>query len=200
MNGGNPQGKGLVPVLDAWHDAQPAVVEAKRPRRILEDYFTSMLVLSAEFAFNPRRGVNYYLYLAGGNWRLSLIDPREWGNRNPGACLAECQLQDDMTWQLTLQPGIHDQPQLIEALRAFHDGFATLLERDTPLEENLPYCVPELPYYRRLAAAGLSSSLSRSLKLSGMAGHSGKKWLAGLDRISLAAPIDWTNTGPGSCY
>jgi hypothetical protein len=76
MNGGNPQGKGLAPVRDAWHDAQPAAIEAKLPRHILEDYFSSMWVLSAQFAFNPRRGVDYYLYHGGGNWQLSLIARR----------------------------------------------------------------------------------------------------------------------------
>ena len=190
MSAGNPQGKGVVPVMDAWRAAQPATVQAKFPRQLLKDYFTGMLVLSAEFTFKPRRGVNYYLYLAGNSWRLSLIAPGEWGDHSPGVCLAQCELQDDMTWQLELEREVDDQPVLVEALRTFHDDFVNLLDQETTLEESLPYCVRELSYHRRVAAAGLASSLLQSLKLAGLAGNSAKSWLGGIPRISLVSPED----------
>lgn len=186
MTTANPQGKGLVPGLDAWRGAQPAGVEAKPARRILSDYFTSLLVLSAECAFKPCPGVEYYLYLAGQRWQLSLIAPVEWGQRAPGACLGQCQLRTDMTWRLEVQAGIEENPDIVDALRAFHCGFTDLLDREGALEDNLPYFVRELPYYRRLAAAGLSSSLRQSLTLSGLSERKARSWLGALAGEALA--------------
>ena len=88
----NPQGKGLVPVLDAWQSLQPAAVAPKSAPRLLGDYMVSLLVLSAEFSFKPVPGKPYYLYWREGDWQLSLISPVEWGLRLPGECLGECQL------------------------------------------------------------------------------------------------------------
>ncbi len=178
--GANPQGKGLVPTLDAWHESQPATAEAKSPRRILADYFTTMLVLSAEFAFKPRPHVNYFLYRAPDRWLMSLVAPAEWGEYSPGVYLGSCQLNKDMTWQLQVRDDLDRQPSLVEALRDFHDGFMQLLDRETPLEDSLPYYAAGLPYYRRLLAAGLASSLSKSLTLSRLNGRESRQWLQSL--------------------
>ncbi len=186
--GANPQGKGLVPVLDAWRASQPASVQAKSPRRILADYFTTMLVLSAEFAFKPRPGITYFLYRSSDGWTLSLVSPEEWGRRSPGTYLGCCELSTDMTWHLQVRDDLDAHPILVEALQDFHDGFIQLLDRAAPLEESLPYYAEQLPYYRRLLAAGLASSLSQSLALAGLTGTSGRQWLQNLPAPSLAAP------------
>ena len=176
--GANPQGKGLVPTLDAWHAVQPAAVSAKSPRQVLADYFTTLLILSAEFSFKPRAGVSYFLYRAPDKWLLSLVSPREWGLRPPGVYLGECELRPDMTWQLQPTAELDSEPTLVHHLQQFHDGFIALLEGAAPLEDSLPFYAAELPYYRRLLAAGLASSLSRTLQLSQLAGISGRQWLA----------------------
>ncbi len=173
----NPQGKGLTPVLDAWRGMQPARVRAKSPQQVLADYFTTLLVLSAEFRFKPAPGINYFLYLRDSGWILSLISPSEWAGRLPGPCLGRCELQTDMTWSLSPEPGIGENSELREALGAFRSGFVELLDNESTLEASLPHYVAHLPYYRRLLAAGLANSLSQSLSLAGMDGYSGRQWL-----------------------
>ncbi len=174
----NPQGKGLTPVLEEWRGAQPARITAKPPQQVLADYFTTLLVLSAEFSFKPAPGVDYFLYLRQGGWVLSLISPAEWRAGAPGPCLGRCELQLDMTW--TLEPGenLAEVPELLDALAAFQEGFVDLLDGEAPLEESLPYYVAQLPYYRRLLAAGMAKSLASSMSLAGLTGHSGRHWLA----------------------
>lgn len=187
MKQANPQGKGGVPVLDAWRGAQPARVRAKSPRQILADYFTTLLVLSADFRFKPVPGQVYHLYLQGSRWRLSLIAPAEWRGKAPGPCLGRCELQADMTWTLEPAADLADQGKLTEALKAFQEGFQSLLDRDEALEEGLPFYVRELPFYQRLLAAGLASSLSQSLEVSRLTGNSGRQWLAGTPLPRLGA-------------
>ena len=185
MKKGNPQGKGLTPVLDQWRSLQPAAVAAKPPRRILADYFTTLLVLSAEFRFKPAVGNNYHLYLRKGRWRLSLVAPAEWGARDAGEYLGRCELQADMTWRLDPVTDLDERKELTQALKAFHDGFVSLLDREEVLEDSLPFYVRDLPYYQRLLAAGLASSLKQSLRLSGLTGSSGRHWLAGTPTPTL---------------
>ena len=186
MKQANPQGKGGVPVLDAWRGAQPARVRAKPPRQILADYFTTLLVLSAEFRFRPVVGQPYHLYLRDSGWRLSLIAPAEWRDKAPGPCLGRCELQPDMTWTLEPVDDLADQDTLTEALKAFQDGFVSLLDRDDSLEDGLPFYVRELPFYQRLLASGLASSLSETLRVSRLTGSSGRAWLAGTPVPRLA--------------
>lgn len=174
---GNPQGKGLVPTLEAWHATQPQGVEKKSAGRILTDYFITLLVLSAEFDFRPVPGCAYYLYLRDTRWRLSLISPDEWGDRIPGRCLGRCRLQTDMTWSLELLADLQRDDTMRAALIGFHGGFLQLLEGHDTLEAGLPHYVAGLPYYRRLLAAGLATSLSQSLSLSGLTDRSARHWL-----------------------
>ncbi len=194
---GNPQGKGLVPVLDAWRDAQPAVVAAKSRPQILADYFTTMLVLSAKFAFKPRPDVTYYLYRATDEWLLSLVSPVDWGERAPGVYLGSCQLLPDMTWRLQPRDDLESESKLISALLDFHDGFVDELQRATTLEDGLPFYVAGLPYYQRLLAAGLASSLSASLELSGLGGRSSRDWVQGLAGVPLPGPQVLNEAIPG---
>jgi hypothetical protein len=174
----NPQGKGLVPVLEDWRGLQPAAVRSRTPREVLRDYMVTSLVISAEMRFKPRPGVDYYLYLAGHEWRLSLVSPEEWCGRQPGPCLGCCVLQPDMTWRLTPADDIGEHPELTEALEAFQRGFVAWLDRDGTLEDHLPFHVRQLPYYRRLLAAGMSSSLQHSLARSGLDARRSRAWLS----------------------
>lgn len=188
MKQANPQGKGGVPVLDAWRGAQPAHVRAKPPRQILADYFTTLLVLSAEFRFKPVVGQSYHLYLRGSRWRLSLIAPTEWRDRAPGPYLGHCELRPDMTWSLEPVEDLAEQDELTAALQAFQEGFVSLLDREDALEDGLPFYVGALPFYQRLLASGLASSLSQSLEVSRLTGNSGREWLSGTPLPRLGVP------------
>ena len=82
-----------------------------------------------------------------------------------------------MTWSLEVLADLAEEPALRDALAAFHRGFLELLESHQFLEEGLPYYVRNLPYYRRLLAAGLASSLAGSLKLSRLGDRGVEFWL-----------------------
>jgi len=173
----NPQGKGLVPLLDAWQSLQPVAVDPKSAPRLLADYLVSLLVLSAEFSFKPVPCKPYYLYWREGGWQLSLIGPAEWGLRQPGECLGECQLGFDMTWHLIPQQGPAFSAELQRAIEQFTTLFGEQLTSADALEDILPFYVRQLPFYRRLLATGLAASLLHSIRASGQLGHSGRVWL-----------------------
>ena len=98
---GNPEGKGLNGFLLDWYQSEPRGVVAKSQRQVLAEFFTSMLVLSAKFKYKPAIGVQNYLYLANGEWILSLIAPAEWSEERRGGFVGTCVLQRDMTWTIT---------------------------------------------------------------------------------------------------
>ena len=158
----NPQGKGVVPVLQDWHALQPAGVALKTPVDFFRDYCISSLVLAADFRFRPVVGRDYYLYSRDQRWSLSLVAPREWGERQPGDYVASCRLRPDMTWDIDfadLEPG----SSATIALQAFVEGFVDTLSGQESLEEGLPYFARRLPYYRRVLGAALAKSLHRSM-------------------------------------
>jgi hypothetical protein len=178
---GNPQGKGAVPLLVAWDNLSPSKVEVKSADQILSQYFTSLLVLSAEFHFKPVPQQDYYLYWrhssSGSPWRLSLIEPEKLGTLSFGQFVGCCHLQADMTWSISPSPQLTEQTSVLTALQEFADQFQSANQNEDSLEQQLPFFVDELPFYRRLAATALSSSLSRSITLSDLAGIPSQQWL-----------------------
>lgn len=206
MKHANPQGKGQVTVLSDWAGAQPRAVTEKSPRALLADYFISLLVLSADFGFQPRPGVNYHLYRSGQRWQLSLVSPDEWGDKAPGMFLGECNLLNDMTWRLDLRRDLAAEPALMDSLRQLHEAFIEQLGEADFLEETLPFYAAELPYYRRLLAAGLASSLSKSMALAGLDKARGRQWLGKLltadpeDESARDRPNREYSAGPGLTF
>ena len=200
----NPQGKGLVPVLAHWHALRPHGGAAKGPAELLLDLFASTLVLSARCDLRPVVGQRYYLYCDLGRdlergldkddsgWRLSLISPAEWGERAPGRCLGPCWLREDMTWALDAEASLAADAGLRERVAALVQDFLERLDVDGPLEFQLPGYHRELPYYRRLLAAGLGASLRQSLAAAGASAVPARETLrlgaAGLRRVALTAP------------
>ena len=181
----NPQGKGLVPVMEHWDSHRPTNVVAKAPRQLLGDYLVSLLILSASFGFKPVAERGYHLYLCDGQWQLSLIAPWEWPDTPTRLYAGECELRSDMTWQLTPAEDLQEFPELVAALEAFHAGFLELLDSDAPLEDDLPLYVARLPFYQRLLATGLSASLSRSTQVAKREGISAKQWLSSVKSEQL---------------
>lgn len=187
MKSPNPQGKGVVPLLAAWESMSPVTIANKAAGRILGEYFTSLLILSAEFSFKPVPQNHYYLYwkplLSADNnstspWRLSLIEPERLGDLDLGVYVGRCILECDMTWSIALAETLHQHSELLEDLKHFHQQFKASNNDDQSLETHLPFFVEQLPFYRRLAATALSSSLSRSIQASELDNIPARQWLA----------------------
>lgn len=188
---GNPQGKGLVPMLQHWRQYQPRHVQQKPAAQLLAEYATSLLVLSARFNFKPLPGVQYYLYLKQQRWQLSLIEPQRWDQR-AGIFLGQCELQQDMTWSLAPKDDFADDPELCQALQRFQDSLIDQLDNEQTLQHQLPYYVANLPFYQRLAANGLATSIELAARDSGLLQQSAQHWLQSAPAKTrlLPAPVD----------
>ena len=174
----NPQGKGLVGFLLDWAYSSPRNVVAKRAPQVMADYFTSLLVLSAGFKFKPVFNKDYYLYVDGGDWALSLVSPDEWNTeakrRN---FVGQCVLHDDATWSIEPSDNLGKEGPVAEALALFYEKFIDKLQSQSPLEDDLPFYEGTLPYYQRLFASALSRSLKGSLAVAGQQGMPAQAWL-----------------------
>ncbi|CAA0079446.1 Uncharacterised protein [BD1-7 clade bacterium] len=178
----NPQGKGQTPVIGAWQSAQPQTTMRKTPQHMVQQYYVSLLVLSAHFRFKPVKGNTYWLYLNNERWHLSLIAPTE--NPRLDHCLGRCELRNDMTWSLDIQPDALATPALKGALQRFHTDFFDWLDQDQAFDEQLPVYAEQLPFYARLAAAGLSKSVILSSDIKHLKSSS-REWLAMLPQAPL---------------
>ena len=162
---GNPQGKGLVMVLQQIAATAPSEIRPKRAEEALLDYWCSSLVLSAAFKFRVSPDQTYYLYHVDQAWQLSLISPAEWGRLQPGAFVATCMLQRDITWKLEFASDLSDTVR--SALVAFLDAFQAKASESGSFDELLPDYIAELPYQQRVLASALKKSLKNSLQLAG---------------------------------
>lgn len=175
--GGNPQGKGTVPVLEAINSLRAWQPQEKTPEQILREFCLSTLVLSARFDFRVVPGREYWLYRVDNQWRLSLIAPEEWGSRQPGPWVARCELAHDMTWDLALAPDVAEDQALVTALEQHLRGFIDRIDGSERLEQALPVYEQGLPYQQRMMATALASSLQTSIIMSGLSNAPGKQWL-----------------------
>ena len=162
----NPQGKGMVPVLRDWETMQPAAPGPKCPATFLRDYCFSSLVLAAGFHFKPVVGQSYFLYASEQDCSLSLIAPHEWGQRKVGAFVASCRLRPDMTWDMDTSELDEHSPAAARA-QTFIRRFVANLTTQNSITHHLPFYIPGLPYYQRLLATALASSLRRALPPTG---------------------------------
>jgi hypothetical protein len=170
----NPQGKGLVPIMESLDASRPCiVVPAKSIEQVGNELFTSMFVLESEFKFRPVVNKTYWLYRHGDRFRLSLVGPQEWGASQPlGQCIGECVLHADMTWSLALQPDAAGQEELMELIAERRAAFERQLQAVEQVQQVLPVFQASLPFYQRVFAAGLACSLGESLRRAGIAGLS----------------------------
>jgi hypothetical protein len=165
----NPQGKGLVPVLNDVASSWPRIdVPPKKIDQIAGELFTSMFVLESEFAFRPVAGKDYYLYRKDGRFRLSLVGPDQWGGGLFGRFIGRCVLERDITWTLEMDERAAKDQQLNEFIQIRKRDFETLLETAEQLGDTLPVYCESLPYYQRLFASALANSLGKSMQLSGI--------------------------------
>ncbi len=176
---GNPQGKGMVPVLDALRALQPWQPDRKSAEQILREFCLSTLVLSARFDFRVVPNRDYWLYRVASGWQLSLISPEEWRGREPGPFVGRCVLAPDMTWALELAETVAQDDALVAALEQHLRGFVERVGATERIEEALPTYEQGLPYQQRMMATALASSLQTSMIISGLAGAPSQHWLTG---------------------
>ena len=173
---GNPEGKGVSGLMLDWQQSEPRGIVAKPRHQILAEFFTSMLILSANFKFRPVVGRPTYLYWTNAEWSLSFISPDEWSTSRQAGFVGTCILQHDMTWTMTPSEQLGENNDVSEAVGRFYDAFAEIMDTDLPLEEVLPSYVSGMPYYHRIYASALSRSLKATTSLSGLSATSCRQW------------------------
>jgi hypothetical protein len=182
----NVDGKGLNGFLLDWHKSEPRGVVAKPRRQVLSEFFTSMLVLSAKFKYEPAVGIDNYLYFDGSEWVLSLIGPDEWSPGRYDRFVGKCVLQRDMTWTIDPSEKLREDNTLSDAVGRFYDAFAELFDVDRTIEEILPFYVDKMPYYQRLYASALSRSIRGTVSLGDQAATPCREWRSVLPKIDIA--------------
>jgi len=169
----NPQGKGLVPVLECLAESRALIsVVPKQINQISSELFTSLFVLHSHFQFKPVVGKQYWLYQRAKQFQLSLISPEEWGDKGFGLFVGECILQQDITWTLTLDNNAANDKALMSYIEARRDEFERALISAESVDAVLPFYLAGLPFYQRVYASALANSLKRSMQKSGIHGLS----------------------------
>lgn len=173
---GNPEGKGANGFLLDWYRSEPRDVVAKPRRQLLAEFFTSMLILSAQFKYRPVVGVPNYLYCIHGEWSLSLIAPDQWSDERRAGFVGMCVLQRDMTWTICPSEQLAGNVPAADAIGQFYGAFAEMLDTDLTLEEILPFYVADLPYYQRLSASAMSRSMRKAVTIGKQESISCRQW------------------------
>ncbi len=182
----NVDGKGANGFLLDWYRTEPRGVVVKPQRQVLAEFFTSMLVLSAHFKYEPAVGVQNYLYWIDGGWSLSLIAPDEWSEERRAGFAGTCELQPDMTW--TIEPSEHlkQEGPITDAVGRFFDAFTELFDTDLTIEDILPFYVQRMPYWQRLYANALSRSIRGTVTLADKRDLSAREWRLALPKSNTA--------------
>lgn len=169
----NPQGKGLVPVMDSLADSRARIdVPPKQIDQISTELFTSLFVLHSRFQFKPVTGRSYWLYQRQDAFYLSLIAPQEWGGSKFGRYVGECVLQQDLTWTLRLDSEAAADAELMRLIEDRRTEFEQALQSAAAIDEVLPVYQAGLPFYQRVFASALANSLKQSMYKSGIQGLS----------------------------
>ena len=183
---GNPEGKGLNGFLLDWYRTEPRGVIIKPQRQVLAEFFTSMLILSANFKYKPAVDVPNYLYFVDGEWLLSLIAPDEWSGKHKRGFAGTCVLHRDMTWTIDPSDLVGEENAVTDAIALFYDAFADTLDSDLTLEEILPFYVRRMPYWQRLHASAMSRSLRGTVTLAGQRDIKCRHWQALLPKFDAS--------------
>ena len=167
----NPQGKGLVPVLDSLTESRAVIsVPPKQIHQVANELFTSLFVLHSRFQFKPVVGKSYWLYLRNNSFQLSMIAPHEWGGNSYGQYIGECVLQNDVTWTLNLDTKAAQDKVLMKLIENKRKEFEKTLRTADVIESVLPVYLETLPFYKRVFASALANSLRMSMNKSGIMG------------------------------
>lgn len=177
-------GQGTIGFLMDWYASAPRGVVAKPQQQVLAEFFTSMLVLSAQFKYKPAIGTTNYLYYVNARWELSLIPPEQWSDERRAGFAGICRLLRDRTWTIVPSENLANDTVVADAVRRFYDGFRMAMDTDGTLEDVLPFFAGGLSYYRRLNANALSRSLRATATLTGEREKPAREWLLELPSVS----------------
>ena len=165
----NPQGKGLSTVLEGLSQSRPGVVvPPKQIDQISSELFTSLFVLRSEFRFRPVVGKSYWLYRVDDQFKLYMLPPDQWSAGHPGQFIGECVLQDDITWTLTMDERAAEDESLLSLIEEERQRLERSLEEAAAVEDAMPEYIASMPFYCRLLAYGLGSSLRGSMQAAGI--------------------------------
>ena len=176
----NIDGKGANGFMLDWYRTEPRGLVVKPQRQVLAEFFTSMLILSAHFKYEPTRGVRNYLYWIRGGWNLSLIGPDEWSEERRQGFAGTCVLQADMTWTIEPSDNLLEDGPIADEIARFFDAFSETLDTDLTLEEILPFYVRRMPYWPRLYASALSRSIRGVVTIGDQRSMKARDWLVAL--------------------
>ncbi len=178
----NPQGKGVVAVLDNLQQAKNQLqISPKNIHQISSELFTSLFILNSQILFKPTIKQTYWLYFKNDQYRLSLIAPEQWRPAQYGRYIGACELQTDLTWTLELSGDCaNDQIFLLEIAHQ-RRLLEEKMQQAEKIDDVLPVYNKTLPYYSRVLASGLAYSLKQSMQKNGIDGlsfHQAKKCLS----------------------
>ncbi len=177
----NPQGKGLVSVLDSLQQAKQRLnAPAKTIEQISGELFTSLFVLNAQIRFKPVIQQTYWLYCKNRRYQLSLIAPQQWSTAQSGRFIGACELQSDLTWTLALSEDCAADAEFLREIAERRLRLQQQLQQAAKIEDVLPVYVPGLPFHARVLAAALACSLQQSMHKGGIAGLSFEQAQRGL--------------------
>jgi hypothetical protein len=167
----NPQGKGLVPILESLMQTRKNLaVPAKDILQIANELFTSLFVLNSRIKFKPVIGRTYWLYRKDRIYALSLIAPEEWSPSKYGQFIGACKLQPDLTWTLELSDQCRGDRELMEEIARQRERFDQKLKAAGHIDDLLPVYVATLPFHSRVLASALAHSLRQSMQKGGISG------------------------------
>lgn len=165
----NPQGKGLVPVLESLMQTRKNLaVPAKDILQIANELFTSLFVLNSQIKFKPVVGRAYWLYRKDSIYGLSLIAPEEWSPSHYGQFIGACELQPDLTWTLELSEQCRGDLALMAEITLQWERFDQKLNTAEYIDDILPVYIATLPFYSRVLASALAHSLGQSMQKGGI--------------------------------
>lgn len=174
-NNPNPQGKGLVPLLQTIDNQRlRALVPPKQIDQIEMELFTSLFVLQSRIGFQPVIGRSYWLYQTDGpsgadkEYRLLLVAPHEWHSPYRGRYIGRCELQEDRTWTLALDPAMAADQAFMESIEAQRQELSAEIQSAKSLEDILPVFEERFGFHARVLAYTLGKSLGISMELSGI--------------------------------
>ena len=165
----NPQGKGLVPVLDSLSRHQLSrLIPPKQIDQVQMELFTSMFVLKSDIRFNPIPDNPYYLYQTEGRYKLLMVGPQEWSTPYRGRYIGECILHDDRTWSMALDPAMEHDQEFMAQITQQQEALQSALENAETVEDVLPVFEGSMTYHSRLLAFILGKSLGLSMDMAGI--------------------------------
>ena len=167
----NPQGKGMVPLLQGLDRHRlDRLLPPKKIDQVQMELFTSMFVLKSDIRFNPVPDQPYFLYQTDGRYKLLMVAPHEWTTPYRGRYIGECILHDDRTWSIALDPAMAHDKAFMDEITREQDKLQQALENAEKVDDVLPVFEEALGYNSRILAYILGKSLGLSMDLAGIRG------------------------------